>query len=100
MSRTFYTDYVRHALRFYSRNCDTQPLFKTQADKENWLSCHNILKSLTPKDKGLLISVYSGHDTLADEVYNTSKKFNVDQNIIWDLMKDIERKIARKRGLM
>lgn len=100
MSRTYYTDYVRHALRFYSRNCDKQPTFNTDVDKDNWMSCHSVLKNYNDTEKGMLVSVYSGYDTLPDEVYNTSKKYNIDQNIIWDLMKDVERKIARRRRLI
>ena len=87
-------------MRFYSRNCIEQPKFKTTADKENWLSCHSIIKDLPTKDRQLLIAVYSGYDTLPDEVYNASLKYNVDQNYIWDMMKVVERKIARKRELI
>lgn len=100
MSRTFYTEYVRHAMRFYSRNLDATPPFKSEADKENWMSCHAVVKTYTDKDKDILISVYGGFDTLPDEVYGASKRFGVHQNIIWDMMKDFERKIARKRGLL
>ena len=100
MSKTYYTDYVRHALRFYSRNCTEQHKFKSDADRNNWLSCHSVMKSYPDKERDILLSVYSGHDTLPDEVYNSSKKYNVDQNIIWDLMKATERRIAKKRGLL
>ena len=100
MSRTFYSDYVKHALRFYTRNCTTQPTFKSDVDKNNWLACDIVLKHLTDKNRTILISVYSGYDTLPDEVYNTSKKFNVNQTIIWDLMKKVERDIALERGLL
>ena len=99
MSRTYYTDYVRHALRFYTRNTK-RPAFKTEADKNNWLSCHSVICKLTPDEIGILTSVYSGHDTLADEVYNASKKYKVDQNIIWDMMKSIEKQIAHRRGII
>lgn len=100
MSRIFYADYIRHAMRFYSRNNVEQPKFKSNADKENWLSCHNVIKTYTDKDRRILLTVYSGFDTLPDEVYNASKKYNVDQNFIWDLMKEVERKVARRRGLI
>ena len=100
MSRTYYTDYVRHSLRFYTRNCATMPKFKSDVDKANWLSCQSVLKKYSEKDVEILTSIYSGYDTLADEVYNTSKKYNVEQNKIWDMMKDFERKIAHRRGLI
>lgn len=100
MSRTFYTDYVRHALRFYARNNINRPTFKSDADKNNWLSCESVLKRCPVETKEMLITVYSGYDTLADEVYNVSKKLQINQNIIWDAMKDVERKIAHRRGLI
>lgn len=99
MSRTYYSEYVRHALRFYSRNVE-QPKFKSDPDKWNWLSCYSVLKKYPDDKRAILQLVYSGYDTLPDEVYNASKRYNIDQNIIWDLMKEVERKIAHRRGLM
>ena len=100
MSKCFYSDYVRHSLRFYSRNTEKPSKFKSDVDKANWLSCYGAIKNLSQKEQDILISVYSGFDTLPDEVYNASQKYKIDQNIIWDLMKDVERKIARNRGLI
>lgn len=100
MSRTYYTEYVRHALRFYSRNAEVQPKFKSEPDKRNWLSCHSVLKKYPEEKQTMLLLVYSGYDTLADEVYNASKRYNIDQNVIWDLMKEVERKIAHRRELI
>ena len=100
MSRTFYSEYVKHALRFYSRNCLAQPVFKTDVDKENWISCHKVIDKYNEKDRDILLSVYSGFDTLPDEVYNASTKYGIEQNYIWDMMKEFERKIAKKRGLI
>ena len=98
MNKPYYTDYVRHALRFYTRN--PNPTFHTEVDKNNWYACHNAFKPYSDKDKEILISVYSGYDTLADEVYGAAKKYQINQNLIWDLMKDFERKVAKRRGLL
>lgn len=100
MSRPFYSEYVKHCLRFYARNCIEQPKFKSDVDKANWLACHSVLKNIADKNRDILISVYSGFDTLPDEVYNASVKYNVDQNYIWDFMKVVEKHIAKKRGLL
>ena len=100
MSRCFYSEYVKHALRFYSRNIDKPTRFRSNADKANWLSCYSAMKHYSPVQQDMLISVYSGYDTLPDEVYNTSKRYKIDQSIIWDLMKEIERKVALIRGLI
>lgn len=99
MTRPFYSEYVRHALRFYTRNL-SQTRFKSEADKNNWFACANVIKGYNDRDRDILIAVYSGHDTLADNVYETAEKYAIDQAIIWDTMKEFERKIAKRRGLM
>ena len=77
MNKPFYTDYVRHALRFYTRNLSLYPPFKKRADMENWLACDGVVKD-----------------------YEMAKKYSINQNIIWDMMKEFERKIAIKRNLI
>lgn len=99
MNRPFYSEYVRHALRFYTRNLQT-PHFKSDADKNNWYACASVIKGCSDRDRDILVAVYSGFDTLSDNVYETAKKYCINQSIIWDLMKDVERKIAKRRGLM
>lgn len=99
MNRPFYSEYVRHCMRFYSRNINLSG-FKSKADEQNWMACHHTLKNYSDRDRDILTAVYGGYDTLPDNVYETAKKQGIPQSIIWDLMKEVERKIARKRGLM
>ena len=99
MNKPFYTDYVRHALRFYSRNLSISH-FKKEVDKDNWLACHNVISSYDDRDKNILVYVYGSYDTLADNVYEIAKKYSINQNIIWDMMKEFERKIAVERSLI
>ena len=99
MNRPFYSEYVRHALRFYTRNL-SQPHFRSEVDKNNWFACANIFKGYSDRDRDILVAVYGGYDTLADNVYETAKKHSINQSVIWDMMKDAERKIAKRRGLL
>ena len=99
MQKPFYTDYVRHALRFYSRNL-TLSKFKKDTDKSNWLACHHVVQLYDERDRDILVYVYGSYDTLADNVYEMSKKYSINQNIIWDMMKEFEREIAQERGLL
>ena len=99
MNRPFYSEYVRHALRFYTRNLQ-QTRFKSEADKNNWYACANTLKGYSDTERDILVEVYSGFDTLSDIVYETARKHHINQSIIWDMMKDVERKVAKRRGLM
>lgn len=99
MNKPFYTDYIRHALRYYSRNLKITS-FKKPVDQENWLACNKVISNYSEKDKDILVYVYGSFDTLADNVYEISKKHHIHQNVVWDMMKEFERKIAIERGLL
>lgn len=99
MNKPFYSDYVRHAMRFYSRNV-TISYFKSEVDKLNWLACQKAINVFSERDKEILINVYQGFDTLPDNVYEVAKKYDIDQTEIWDMIKDLERKIAKRRKLI
>ena len=99
MSKPFYTDYVRHCMRFYARNTN-KPRFNTEVDKNNWYACHRAIERCSNEEIDILICVYRLYDTIADNVYEVARTRGIDQNIIWDMMKDFERSVARKRGLI
>ena len=99
MSRPFYSEYVKHCMRYYSRNAN-KPRFNTEVDKNNWYACHRAIEHYSDRDKDILIRVYSGFDTLADNVCEVAKFYNIDQNIVWDMLKELEHSVARKRGLI
>ena len=93
-----YTDYVRHALRFYSRYLD-RTQFKNDVDRANWFACHDALNTYYIKERNILLYIYGEFDTISDNVYQMSQKYKIDQNVIWDMMKELERKVAIERGL-
>lgn len=99
MNKPFYTDYVRHCMRFYARNTN-KPRFNTEVDKNNWYACQKAIERYSEQDKDILVRVYGAYDTLADNVYEVAKTNNIDQDIIWDMLKDFERNVAKKRGLI
>ena len=94
-----YTPYVRHCMRFYSRYLNTTE-FKNETDKANWQACHRAIREYSPVNKDILLCVYGERDTLGDNVYNVSKRLGVNQDIIWEMMREFERKIAIERGLL
>lgn len=98
MNKPCYTDYVKRALCFYSRYL-TKKNFNNDVDKSNWYACHNVLKTYEDRDKDIIVYVYGAFDTVADNVYTMSKKYQIHQNIIWDMMKEVERRVAVERGL-
>lgn len=96
--RTFYTEYVRHCLRFYARNPFVE--FPTTTDKRNWEACQTAFNSFSDDEKELLMYVYESRNTLADNVYELSKTKGIDQERIWELIGMLEREVAKKRGLI
>lgn len=96
--RTFYSDYIQHCLRFYVRH--PRPSFKSSADKANWLACDDTLKRLSEDERELISLVYRERDSITDCVYEASVKHNISQDKVWNLISDVERKIAKRRGLI
>lgn len=93
-----YTPYVRHALRFYSRYLHIKE-FRNDTDKLNWYACHRAIKGYTPTEKDILVCVYGERDTLGDNVFNVSRRYGVPQDVVWELMRGFESKVAAERGL-
>ena len=44
--------------------------------------------------------IHRERDTLADNVYAVSERYNINQSAVWDLLKDVEYDIAKMRGLV
>lgn len=98
LSKTFYTDYVRHMARFYFRsNLGLRQNFKSDVDAANWKSCHNAAKDF---DKNILIGVYEPRNEIEENVKATAVFFNVSEKTLWDTVRRFEEMVARKRGLI
>ena len=93
-----YTDYVRHIIRFYSRYLG-KTHFRNNIERANWYACHTALESYSDRDKDILVYVYGAPDTLGDNVYIMANKYRINQNIIWDMMREFELNVAIERGL-
>lgn len=102
--KPYYSEYVRHCLRYYIKTWDEapgcSPSFKTVADRDNWSACHNVLKDYSANDMDMIAHIYRPGDTIADKIYLLSKNKRVSQDVIWTLINNVERKIAKKRGLL
>lgn len=97
----YYSSYVNHMLRFYARYCDKKlENFKKPVDAKNWQVVKSVLDKLPENDRNVIIEVYRRRDTLGDNIYEVSKEFNIDQDVIWTMLNKITRKIAKERGLI
>jgi hypothetical protein len=102
--RRYYSEYVRHCLAYYIKTqdeCDGgHPVFKNDVDRANWSACYHILKDYSEEDMITIAHIYRPGDTIADKIYQLAKSKRVSQDVIWGLVNNIERKIAKKRGLI
>ena len=96
--KNFYSDYIQHCMRFYARY--PHPKFRTDADKQNWEACDHALKSFDKEEREMLLTIYREGDTIADNVYKMSLDMSIKQDSIWKLLHELERKIAKRRGLL
>ena len=95
MARSFYSAYIEHCMRFYARYKKPE-FFRSDADKKNWLACDNALKNFSAEDRERILILYRE----GDNVYYLAKKENINQDALWKLIGDLERKIAKRRGLI
>ena len=98
MSKMYYSDYVAHCMRFYTRT--PKPVFATDTDRLDWESCKSVLATLDVFDITLLTNIHKERDTLADNVYQACKGLEVSQDYAWSLIQEFERKVAVERGLI
>lgn len=102
--KPYYSEFVRHCLRYYVKTLDEgkggHPIFKTEADKANWSACYNVLKHYTPENMDIISEIYRPGDTIPDNIYQLAKTKGGSQDRFWSLVNVTERKIAKKRGLL
>lgn len=100
--RPYYSEFVRHCLRFYVTTLDVGscPKFNTEVEKNNWVACHRAMKNVSPEDLEIIKEIYSPGDTIPDKIYNLSKELKVSQGDISVMIGKLERDVAKKRGLL
>lgn len=76
------------------------PKFRSEEERLNWSACHDVLKDYSTKDAEIIVELYLPGDTMPDKIYLMSKQMRVPQNTLWNLIRDTEKKIAQKRGLL
>lgn len=97
--KKYYSDYVTHCLRFYSRHPKPN-YFKTEVDRKDWQAVDTAIKGFSEEEQDMLLTVYREGDTIADNIYQLSKKLRIHQDNIWSLVEKLEKKVAKRRGLL
>lgn len=98
MARAFYTEYVNHCMRFYTRHSKLNT--NNLTDILNWQACKKALDKFSLDEQEILTFIYREQDTIINNVYNISKEKRIRQNAIWNLIGKLESEIAKIRGLI
>lgn len=98
MRRNYYSDYAEHCIRYYARN--PRPVFENYVQANNWSAVDKTLHYISPNNKKMVLAIFRGGDTLADNVYQYSKKNNIPQDGIWKVINHTLKTVAKKRGLL
>lgn len=101
MSKPYYEEYAKHALRFYARH----PVLKvkgsnlSRSEIENWQVCDDVFKALEDTERELVTAVFRSKGYIADKVYELSCQKHISENYIWRLLAHVTRSFAERRGL-
>jgi len=102
--KPYYSEFVRHCLRYYIKTLDEgkggHPIFKSEVDKVNWSACYSVLKDYSEANMEIISEIYRPGDTIPDKIYLLAKSKGVHQDTIWSLINNVERRVAKKRGLL
>lgn len=99
MARAFYSDFVTHCMRYYSRYPVPKD-FRSEVDKANWWACKKSLASFPKKDRDILLAIYRKGDTISDNVYEVCRQNHIEQDRVWAMIYRLEKLIAKKRRII
>nr|DAS09956.1 MAG TPA: Sigma-70, region 4 [Caudoviricetes sp.] len=96
MAKTYVSDYVEHCMKFYARY--KNPIFCNEVDRINWNTCDKALSKLTSDKRELAIAIYK--DVSSTNIKSLAKQNNMTDGEMWRFVKQLERHIAKERGLI
>lgn len=107
---TFYTSYVNHILRFYTRIPEgAEPRCRTEADRLNYEAAHKVFATLEEPERVALRAIFgaqpdreAGHARqLTDDIIaGAVRKSGLSAGAIYVLASRTTAKIAKERGLI
>lgn len=99
MSKTYYSEYSRHCLRFYVRH--SHPTFTCDSDRKDWAAAEKAVLSLRAGDKEFAEAVYRSYGgEFVQRVVDIAKKMDVPQKKAWYIIGNLEKDVAKRRGLI
>ena len=106
-TKTYYTDYVNHAIRFYLSTPGGIDFCKrnyTDASVNNWLAVQLVFRKMDEKDIDMVKAVFKCGHYLPKAVDEYCKQNGLgteeEKDKVWMVLSKVNAKIARVRGLV
>lgn len=93
-----YSQFARYCLRFYSRHSEED--CGTLSEWENWKAANKAVQDISESDWKTLDDIYSGGVAINEKVVRVARTNHMSQQTLWKKMNDLEREVARNRGLI
>lgn len=101
MSKPYYEDYAKHAMRFYARTpvlSMNKPGLKL-VDIQNWNACNDTIRTFSAHDQAIILGVFRSKCAIDDAVNCISTQFKVAPGYVWQLLNSFSKEFAKNRGL-
>ena len=102
-TKTYYTDYVNHMIRFYlstPEGIDFRKRNYSQASIDNWLAVQLVMRKTDEKDTEIVREVFGCGHYMPKAVDEYCKKTGAESDDVWKVLSKVNAKIARVRGLV
>lgn len=103
-TKTYYTDYVNHMIRFYlttPEGLDLSVKSYSSASIDNWLAVQLVFRKINEKDVKLVQDVFGYGHYLPKAVDRYARDKGIeDTGDVWKVLNGVNAKIARVRGLV
>lgn len=102
-TKTYYTDYVNHMIRFYlstPEGIDFRKRNYSQASIDNWLAVQLVMRKTDEKDTEMVREVFGCGHYMPKAVDEYCKKTGAESDDVWKVLSKVNSKIARVRGLV
>ena len=101
MRQNYYSDYVIHAMRWYTRclgDPDSGPV--GPAEKANWEAASRTMGRFSEKERDVLLQLYQDDGPFADRVATVALRFGFSPESVWHLSDKAMKTFAVVRGLI
>lgn len=96
--KTFYSDYVGHCMRFYSRY--QNPNFKNTVELSNWQACEAALRNFRRDEVEILTDIYKSRNPITESISRISEMKGIKVDNVWEMLTRLEYDVAYLRGLI